>query len=154
MDLQKFLNAALAPRQEVVAVPELAAWFGPDVPATWTVRGLTAAELSRANETGQGGLDKARAMVAALAGDGDKAASIRAALGLSNEDVPADVSRRIDMLATGSVSPALGMDGRDVAVKLSEAYPTTFYQLTNSIINLTGQGAEPGKAPRSGQTPA
>lgn len=152
MDLQKFLQAALAPRQAVVPVPELAAWFGADAPAQWTVRGLSAAELSRANEAAEGGLDKARAMVAALAGDGDKAAAIRSALGLSAEDVPADISRRIDMLATGSVQPVLGVDGRDVAVKLAEAYPTTFYQLTNTIINLTGQGAEPGKLPRSGQT--
>ena len=134
-------------------MPELTAWFGADAPAVWTVRGLSAAELSRANEAGSGGLDKARAMVAALAGDGDKAAAIRGALGLSDEDVPADISRRIDMLAAGSVQPVLGLEGRDVAVKLAETFPTTFYQLTNTIVNLTGQGAEPGKQPRSGQTP-
>ena len=163
MDIQKFLNASLKPRQAVVSVPALAAWFPPapasdtvdgialptsaTAPAvpTWTVRGLTAAELCRANQAAESGLDNVRAMVAALAGDGDKAATIRAAMGLSSEDVPADISRRIEMLATGSVQPELGDNDRDVAVKLAEAYPTTFYELTNTIINLTGQGAEPGK---------
>ena len=93
-------------------------------------------------------------MVAALAGDGDKAAAIRQAMGLSNEDVPGDVSRRIEMLAAGSVAPLLGPDNRDVAVKLAETFPTVFYQLTNAITNLTGQGAEVGKPKRSGKTPA
>lgn len=154
LDIQKFLNAALAPREQAVPVPELAAWFAPDEPAVWVVRGLTAAELARANEAAQGGLDNLRAMVAALAGEGDKALAIRRAMGLSADDVPGDVSRRIEMLSAGSVAPALGADNRDVAVKLAESFPTVFYQLTNTVINLTGQGAEPGKPPHSGQTPA
>lgn len=153
MDLQKFLAAALVPRQSTLEVPELAAWFGKDAPTVWTVRGLTAAELSRANEAGGNGLDNMRAMVAALAGEGDKAAAIRQAMGLSSEDVPADISRRIEMLATGSVAPEIGANNRDVAVKLAETFPTTFYQLTNAITNLTGQGAEVGKPKRSGKTP-
>ena len=153
MDLQKFLQAALAPRQATVAVPELSSWFG-EQPCEWVVRGLSAAELSRANQAADKGQDNVRAMVAALAGDGDKAAAIRTAMGLSNEDVPGDVSRRIEMLAAGSVAPLLGPDNRDVAVKLAETFPTVFYQLTNAITNLTGQGAEPGKLRRSGKTPA
>lgn len=154
MDIQKFLNAALAPRQQTLQVPELADWFAPNTDSEWVVRGLTAAELARANEAAQGGLDNMRAMVAALAGDGDKAQAIRRAMGLAADDVPGDISRRIEMLSAGSVSPALGADQRDVAVKLAETYPVTFYALTNAIVNLTGQGAEPGKQPRSGPTPA
>lgn len=153
MDLQKFLNAALAPRQTDMPVPELQAWFGEGQSATWTVRGLTVAELARANQAAERGLDNVRAMVEAMAGDGDKAAAIRQAMGLSDEDVPADISRRIEMLAAGSVEPALGADNRDVAVKLGETFPTVFYQLTNEIISLTGQGAELGKPKRSGKTP-
>lgn len=145
MDIQKFLNASLKPRQASLEVPELAAWFAPDVPPTWVVRGLSAAELCRANQAAERGLDNVRAMVAALAGEGDKAAAIRQAMGLSHEDVPGDISRRIEMLAAGSVTPVLGDENRDVAVKLAELFPTVFYQLTNAITSLTGQGAEPGK---------
>lgn len=153
MDIQKFLNAALQPRTSTQDVPELAAWFPAGVAPVWQVRGLTAAELARANQAAESGLDNVRAMVAALAGEGDKAAAIRTAMGLSQDDVPADVSRRIEMLAAGSVLPLLGVDNRDVAVKLAESFPTVFYQLTNAIISLTGQGAVPGKLSGSGATP-
>ena len=153
LDIQKFLNASLRARECVIDVPELAAWFAKADKPAWTVRGLTASEMSRANAAAETGLDNVRAMVAALAGDGDKAAAIRQAMGLGTEDVPGDVSRRIEMLAAGSVAPVLGADGRDVVVKLAETFPTTFYQLTNAIINMTGQGAELGKPSRSGKTP-
>lgn len=152
MDIQRFLNDALQPRRITIDVPALAAWFPGGAPPVWEVRGLTAAELERANQAGQTGLDNMRAMIAALAGDGDKAAAIRATMGLSQDDVPADISRRIEMLAAGSTAPVLGPDNRDVSVKLAETYPTIFYQLTNKIIDLTGQGAVPGKSSSSGAT--
>lgn len=154
MDIQKFLNAALTPRTEEVPVPELADWFAEGEPAAWIVRGLTAAEMGRAREAAERGLDNVRALVTALSGDGsDKVSAIRKAFGLADDDVPADVSRRIEMLSAGSVTPALGADNRDVAVKLAETFPTTFFNLTNKIIVLTGQGAELGKPKRSGKTP-
>lgn len=160
MDLQKFTDAQLAPREADIAVPELAEFFGePEKdeegntkPPVWRVRGLTGAELGRCNEMAEKGADNVRALVRALAGDGDKAASIRQTVGLDDESVPTDVSRRIEMLAIGSLSPAIGRDQRDIAVKLSEGYPTTFYNLTNRILSLTGQGAEVGKQKRSGKT--
>lgn len=153
MDIQKFLNAALQPRQQDMPVPDLQGWFPAGKDAVWTVRGLTAAELARANQAAESGLDNVRAMVAAMAGDGEKAQAIRKAMGLSSEDVPSDISRRIEMLSAGSVSPLLGADNRDVAVKLAETFPTVFYHLSNAILTLTGQGAEPGKPKRSGKTP-
>ena len=153
MDIQKFLNAALSPREHTVEVPELAAWFAEGEKPEWVVRGLTAAEMVRASLAAEQGTDNVRAMVAALAGEGDKANAIRRAMGLSDEDVPADVSRRIEMLAAGSVAPTLGSENRDVAVRLAETFPTVFYNLTNHILRLTGQGAELGKPKRSGKTP-
>lgn len=153
LDLQKFLNADLQARRQTIDVPELQGWAQADAPAQWTVRGLTAAELARANQAAETGIENVRAMIAALAGTGtDKSGAIRQAMGLSDEDVPADISRRIEMLTAGSVDPVLGVNQRDVAVKLSEAYAGVFYKLTNAIINLTGQGAEPGKSKRSGPT--
>jgi len=157
MDLQKFLAASFAHRQAEVPIAEDAlaqTLFDEGEPRVWVVRGLSAAEMGRVNEAAEGNLDNVRAMVAAMAGEGDKATAIRKALGLSTEDVPRDVSRRIEMLAQGSVSPLLGTENRDVAVKLAENFATVFYSLTNHIINLTGQGAVVGKPQRSGQTPA
>lgn len=155
MNVQRFLDAALSPRELDVTVPELVGTlFDAGESAVWTVRGLTAAELGRAKQASEEGLDTVKALVQAMAGDGDKAAQIRKAFGLSDDDVPPDVSYRIEVLAAGSVSPVLGVENRDVAVKLAEAFPTTFYDLTNKILNLTGQGAVLGKHKRSGKTTA
>jgi hypothetical protein len=154
MDLQKFSNANLVQREASIPVPELAEWFGKDEDPVWIVRGLTAAELGRAKQSASTRAETLRALIAAMAGEGDKSSEIRKAMGLSDEEVPEDVSRRIEMLVSGSVNPKLGPDQRDVAVKLAEAFPTTFYNLTNHITNLTGQGAEPGKRKPSGKIPA
>ena len=153
MDFQKFLNASMVARESTIKVPELADFFPEGEKAEWTVRGLNAGELARAREATDR-TEQMKALVAAMAGDGDKAASLREAMGLSDDEVPGDVSRRIEMLAAGSVSPVIGSDRRDIAVKLAEAFPVTFYNLTNKIQELTGQGAELGKPKRSGRTTA
>lgn len=155
MNLQRFLSAALSPRELETAVPELVGTlFDTDgEPAVWTVRGLTAAELGRAKHASEEGLDTIKALVQAMAGDGsDKAMQIRKAFGIGDDDVPQNISYRIEVLAAGSVSPALGAQNRDVVVKLAEAFPTTFYDLSNKVLNLTGQGAVLGKPKRSGKT--
>lgn len=155
MNLQRFLSAALAPRQLEVQTPELTGVLFDDAEKpVWIVRGLTAAELGRAKQSSEEGLDTVKALVQAMAGDGDKAAQIRKAFGLGDDDVPQNISYRIEVLAAGSVSPVLGTENRDVAVKLAETFPTIFYDLTNQILNLTGQGAVLGKPKRSGKTSA
>ena len=148
--LQKFLQAAMQAREAQIKVspPDACKWFG----KTWTVRGLTAAELARAREAGERH-ESVKSLVQAMAGDGDKAKAIRDAMGLSDEQIPADISRRIEMLTYGSVEPKLGQDLREVAVKVAESYPTLFYELTNRILELTGSGSEPGKRQRSTRTP-
>ena len=125
MDLQKFLAATFSHRESEVPITDDAlaqTLFEEGERRVWVVRGLSAAELGRVNEAAEGNLDNVRAMVAAMAGEGDKATAIRKALGLSSEDVPRDVSRRIEMLSQGSVSPLLGAENRDVAVKLAENF--------------------------------
>jgi len=153
MDVQKFLNSALSSRTATIQVPELAAFFEDDATPEWVVRGLTAAELGRASEAAERGQENLKALVEAMAGSGDKAEALRKVIGVSESDVPSDVSRRIEMLTAGSVSPVLGTENRDVAVKLAETFPTVFYNLTNKILALTGQGCELGKPKPSGKTP-
>lgn len=145
MDFEKFLHAKFAPRTRAVAVPELADFFGEDVPE-WTVRNLSAIEFGRAMEESTDSYkERIQAMADALAGDGDKAEPLRKLLGISREDVPADISRRISELTIASVSPELGEDRRDIAVQLAENYPNVFFRVTNAVRELTDQGAELGK---------
>jgi len=153
VNVDKFLGASLSLREASIEVPELAEFFEDGEDAVWVVRGLTAVDLGRAGEESQRS-ENIEALVSAVSGEGDKVDAIRKAFGISGKDVPADVSRRIAILAAGSVSPALGEDRRDVAVRLAETFPTTFYTLTNKILSLTGEGAELGKRKGSGKAAA
>lgn len=150
MDLAKFLNESLSARTATIEVPELKHFFGDEKPE-WTIKGLTAAELGRANLAADKGQENLKALVEAMAGSGDKAEALRKSMGISENEVPADVSRRIELLVAGSVSPKLGQSNREVAVKLAETFPTVFYNLTNQILSLTGQGSEVGKQKPSGK---
>jgi len=153
MDLQKFLQEQFTPRTETILVPELAGFFEKGQKPEWTVRGVTGAELGRAKQSAERSQEALKSLVEAMAGKGSKAEALRRTMGISDEEVPADISYRIEMLATGSVSPKLGPDSRDVAVRLAETFPTVFYNLTNRILSLTGQGSELGKPKPSGKTP-
>jgi hypothetical protein len=74
MDINAFLNASLNLREATIEVPQLADFFG-DEPAEWTIRGLTAAEMAKANEAGESG-SNIRAIVDTLA-KGEKAEAIK-----------------------------------------------------------------------------
>jgi hypothetical protein len=150
MDLQKFLQAQFQAREAAIKLPpDLHAFFGKE----WRVRGLNAAELARSREAGERG-ESLKALVSAMAGAGDKAEAIKKSMGLSDDEVPTDISRRIEMLTAGSVEPKLGSENREIAVKLSETHATTFYELTNKILELTGSGSEVGKPKSSSRTKA
>lgn len=150
-DIQAFLNAKTTAREAEVSVPKLKSFFPKGKKAVWKVRGLTGPELGRVYEA-RNRTDSYQALIKALAGDGDKAEKLRESMGLSDEDIPADIRRRIEMLAQASVEPELGDENRDVAVKLCHEFPIEFYNLTNKIDDLTGQGVELGKPKRSGAT--
>jgi hypothetical protein len=55
------------------------------------------------------------------------------------KDTPGEIAKRLEMLVMGSVAPAVSLP---VAVKLAEAFPIEFLQLTNEISDLTGRGAD------------
>ena len=147
-DAQAFQSASLKHREADVPVPALKPWF--DDEPVWRVRGLTGAELGRAQEA-ENRAKTIMAAIEAIAAGQPKAAELKTALGLG-DDVPAEVARRLALLVAGSVSPECD---HETAVRLSETHPTIFYALTNKILSLTGEGAELGKPGRSGksQTP-
>jgi hypothetical protein len=155
-DLARFSSADLAPRQAMVAVPDLAYWFGEDadpVHTVWTVRGLSGEEIARANESSARHkimLSAVEALASAGTARADQVEAIQRLIGYG-PDVPEDLARRFDHLTYGSVDPAID---RATAVRLFAAYPIVAYQLSNKILELTGLGPDLGKAPHSTPTPA
>lgn len=151
LDVQKLMAADFKLREAELPVPELAAFFPDGEQPVWVVRQLTATEMNRAQEAGKNE-DKIRAVVTALSGEGDKAEAIRDILGVGDDETPAEISRRIEMLVLASVTPKITPETRDVAVLMAEKFATQFYSLTTKIMSLTGQGAEVGKPKRSTRT--
>jgi hypothetical protein len=148
-DAQRFAATVLVARTTTVPVPELRPWFGESEPV-WTVRGLSGEEIARANEAESRNANVAAVAEAlASAQSGDKADAIKTMLGVSNA-VPAALAKRIDHLIFGSVEPAID---REMAVRLFEHFPVVAFGLTNKILELTGQGAQPGKLDGSGDSP-
>jgi hypothetical protein len=145
-----FAAAPLALRTSAVPVPDLAAWF--EGPAVWRVRGLDANELAKVDQAER--RNEAAAALAEALTSGAAAQiteGVREALGRTGaiEDIYA---RQIEILVLGSVDPVIS---HAHAAKLGETFPVVFKGLLNTILTLTGQGAEAPKKPEaSTATPA
>jgi hypothetical protein len=150
-DIKQFKTAKFEIREGLVKVPDLAPFFPEGEEAVWKIRGLTGVELGRVNEAAE----RYRNIGAILeglisSGAAEKVESIKKLVGMGN-DTPADIVRRMDMLVVASVSPEVD---EELAVKLCEKFPVEFFDITNEITKLTGQGHILGKPKPSGETKA
>jgi hypothetical protein len=145
-DMQRFEAAKFEPRTRTIAVDALSAFFDEGESATWQVRGLSSNELHRALEAGKR-QSSVESIVKAIVTNADQANAIRQAIGLTT-DTPGEIAKRLEMLCAGSVAPKIELPA---AVKLAEAFPIEFLQLTNAISELTGQGYDMGKPAAASQ---
>lgn len=149
-DAKKFGNTEFTARTTEVVIKELQPFFEAKEKPAFTVRGLSAEEFAACRES----MERAKAVDAVIEGitsssNKEKVEAIRKSLGITS-DVPADLVRRFDIATFGCVSPKLD---RETVIKLARCYPTQFYALTNTILQLTGEGSQPGKLPGSGTNP-
>jgi hypothetical protein len=142
-DAEKFLNTRLQPRTADVPVPGLADWFDGEDPPVWQVRGITGQELGQAKQAVESRKDIAALVAGILGGQSrEKADAARKIMNL-DDTVPAHVALRIHLVRLGSVAPE---SDEDLAVKLCTCFPVEFELIAKKILELTGQGQEPGKA--------
>lgn len=146
-DTKKFIKTKFTHRTEDVPVPDLKDFFAPGEAPVWKVRGLTGQELGKVNEAVERGKDMA-SIISAVTSRVDKEVTdaVKTLIGLG-KDVSSDIQKRIEHLMAGSVDPVCT---QDIAVRLCEAFPIEFFQITNAIVRLTGQGQVPGKQQPSG----
>lgn len=148
-DQDKFMATSFSAREETVSVPDLKGFFAKNDKPLWRVRGLKGVEIGRAREAS----DKNKTIKAVVEGLVDsnpkkKAEAVLELIG-NPQNVPQDIAYRIEIFKAGSVEPALDYP---VIVRLCETFPIEFYLITNKIIELSGKGHIPGKAPPSGAT--
>jgi hypothetical protein len=150
-DAKKFKTGKFTTREGSVKVPGLAAFFPEGEEPVWKVRGLTGPELGKINEAVERHKN-IMAIVEGLVSTGakEKAESVKKLVGLG-DDTPADIVKRLDMLVIASVEPEVD---EELAVKFCEKFPVEFFEITNEITKLTGQGYIVGKQEPSGETKA
>jgi hypothetical protein len=148
-DAKKFLKTKFTPRTDEVPVPDLQAFFPEGAKAVWTVRGLTGQEVGRANEAAERNKNIAAILEGLTAESAkDKAEALKELLGIGG-NTTADIAKRLEHLTVASVDPKCTLD---LAVRICEVFPVEFFQITNKITILTGQGQMPGKQQPSGAT--
>jgi len=144
-DAERFLNTKMQPRTADVPVPGLSEWFSgsDDDKPVWKVRGISGQELGRAKQAVESRKDIA-ALVAKIVG-GQSQEKAEAARQIMNIDdtVPSNVALNIHLVKIGSVDPVCN---EDMAVKMCTCFPVEFQVIAKKILELTGQGQEPGKA--------
>ena len=148
-DTKAFMKTKYEDRTAEVPVPDLKEWFGEEEKAVFIVRGLTGKELAICNEAAQRNKNTA-AMIEAMSSNvnTEKVEGFREILGVTTS-VPDDLAKRMEQFSYGTVDP--DMD-HEAAVKFAEAYPVEFYQATNKIMELTGQGRQVVKKKASSKT--
>lgn len=146
---KKFMKTNFTPRTKDVPVPDMKDFFDPESKPIFRVRGLSGPELARVHEAVDKHKDVAGLIDGLLSGiSEEKINSIRKALGIT-DDTPSEIAKRLEMITIASVDPEIPLD---VAVKIAEVYPISFYHITNTITELTNLGHEPGKPKPSGET--
>lgn len=144
----KFAKTAFQPRTARVSLPDLSEFFEGE--AAWVVRGLNGMEVCQCNEAAERNRSRAAIAEGLLSEDsGKQVEALREMLGVGSA-VPDDIAKRLEMLVMGSVDPVID---HPTAVKLCQAYPVEFYNLTTKILELTGLGSEPGKPNASTKAP-
>ena len=129
-------------------MPDMKDYFDKDEDPVWIVRGLGGTEIARTNEA----VDRNKNVSAILEGlvannKSEKIKAVKQLIGI-DEKVPNEIAKRIEQFILGSVKPVASLD---LALKICKVFPIEFYQITNKITLLTGQGHVPGKPKASGE---
>jgi hypothetical protein len=144
----KFRSAKYVPRIAELKIEPLREFFDEGEEPIFKVRGLSASELAKSNEASDNS-EKLKAVIEALTTNNKEKqkTAFRDIFGLG-DDTPGEIMKRVRMLLYAAVEPELD---EGVVVMLAERHPIEFYQLTNKITELTGQGGMiEGKSPPSG----
>lgn len=136
-NFDEFLNRKVIPRTEDIIVEPLAPFF--DGNPVFKVRGLTGEELARCIQAAKS-YSQLSGIVSGILSDSpkDKVNAIKSSVGLS-DDIPEDFAKRIEMMLVATLTPENLT--REVVVKLGQVLPVEFMIITNTILTLTGQGA-------------
>lgn len=144
----KFLSSNFELRTKDVEIKELKAFFEEKEKPLFTLRGLGGEDCAKCREAKQAASNMGNVIDAIVSARApQKAEAIKNMLGIGNSTLPDDYVYRIEVLVAGCIKPEMSSE---LAVKIATYFPTVFYQLTNTILELTGLGASLGELKPSG----
>lgn len=145
-DVKQFMGTNFKIRTEAVKITEeaLARFCDSDDPI-WVIKGLNAEELSKVRLAVEQNKNVAELVGKLVSGDPkEKIDAMLESLGISKDKLPDDLIKRIAALKYGTVEPRFSDQEKETNhaffVKVADVAPTTFYDLTNKIFELTGEG--------------
>lgn len=158
LDIKKFLNQQFEPRIKNVPVPQLKPWFTSNgqskdddgnvidikdaQPPVWKIRALNADEIGRADEAvANEGVTNQLLEALTSMNSPEVSEKVKELMGAS-KDTPKTIAKRTYHLIYGSIDPKCDYE---LAGKLRNTFPVIFYELTNEILQLSGQGFDPKK---------
>ena len=142
-DNEKFKSATFKFREEEHPVPELKEFFSEGEKPVWRVRNLTGMEIFIVNEAMERNSRKNEAIEAIMSGERKERVEAMKEIAMTlPEMTPTEYVRRLEVFRLGSVEPKVT---KEIAVKIGENFGNTLTHLSNRILILTTQGAEPGK---------
>jgi len=142
-DIDKFQSATFKFREEEIPVPGLKEFFSEGEKPLWRVRNLTGMEIFICDEAMKKNNRKSENIEAIMSGERKERVEAMKELAMTLPGMtPTEYVRRLEALCLGSVEPKVT---REIAVKIAENFGNMFIHLTERILILTVQGAEPGK---------
>jgi len=142
-DIDKFQSATFKFREEEIPLPELKDFFSEGEKPVWRVRNLTGMEIFVVNEAMERNSRKNEAIEAIMSGERKERVEAMKEIAMTLPGMtPTEYVRRLETLCLGSVEPKVT---KEIAVKIAENFGNVFTHLSNRILILTSQGAEPGK---------
>ena len=145
-DLAAFRKAKFQQREQDVPLSGLtAAGFGgydgegddaTPKPVVFRVRGLTSQELAKAEQESDNSQLMAKVAERLAGSESEKVQALIDGLGLG-DDTPRALTKKLMHVQMAVVSQDLKL--QDV-VRIADAFPTDFLELSNQIYNLTGKG--------------
>lgn len=155
-DLQKFKTAAWQPREiEVVLMSDsVRMFFEEGEKAVFKVRGMSGPELYNCNERAEKRINIKDIIDGLLSKAGSKnSQSVNKLLGIDPNQITDDAARRLEYLMQCLTEPEIKQPDelRTFAIMLFQNCPLDFKNLTDKIIEMTGNGYDPGKVKPSGK---
>lgn len=141
-----FNKARFAPRTAAVPVPALADFFNEGEAVEFEVRSLSGNEMAVCNDamTRRANISM---IISAMRLTGEHKEMLDRLLG-GTDELPPEIAKRLEML--NLVFPGIGYPAW---IKVCDAFPIAFYELTNKILELTGLGKALEKPKPSGEIP-